>query len=199
MTSPKVRIAGNGTVGIGTTSPDRPLTVRGTGVNGEWFSLRDTSDNTRWHVNNKDGGLNFAQTGVADGRLFLSTNGSVYVNSVVVTSDRNAKENFAPVDPQAVLTKVAALPITEWNFKTSTALRHMGPMAQDFHAAFGLNADDDRHIAIMDEGGVALAAIQGLNQKLETENSQLRAQNAAMEARMAALEKLVAQKLGGTL
>ena len=134
-------IRATGGVGIGTTAPDRPLAIQGTGVNGEWMSFKDTDDVTRWHLNNKDGGLNFAQTGVADGRLFLSTNGSVYVNNVVVTSDRNAKENFAPVDPRGVLAKVSSLPITEWNFKTSTDVRHIGPMAQDFHAAFGLNAE----------------------------------------------------------
>ena len=31
-------------------------------------------------------------------------------------------------------------------------------MAQDFQAAFGLGGDD-KHIAVVDEGGVALAAI----------------------------------------
>ena len=46
--------------------------------------------------------------------------------------------------------------------------RHLSPMAQDFHAAFGLNGTDDKHIATVDEGGVALAAIQGLNEKVES-------------------------------
>lgn len=54
-----------------------------------------------------------------------------------LTSDRNAKNGFAPVDGEAVLDKVAALPIQEWNY-IGYGQRHMGPMAQDFRAAFGL-------------------------------------------------------------
>ena len=90
-------------------------------------------------------------------------NGTTWVNG----SDRNAKEDFAVVNPNAVLEKVSALPITEWKYKVDgDNLRHIGPMAQDFYAAFGLNGSDDKHIATVDESGVALAAIQGLNRKL---------------------------------
>ena len=59
-------------------------------------------------------------------------------------SDRSLKEGFAPVDSRAVLAAVAALPIERWSYKGET-VRHLGPMAQDFAAAFGLGADD-RHI-----------------------------------------------------
>jgi hypothetical protein len=68
-----------GFVGLGTTGPDRPLTVQGAGQNGEWISLANTNGVTRWHLNNLGSGLNFAQTDVADYRLFLSTNGNVGV------------------------------------------------------------------------------------------------------------------------
>jgi hypothetical protein len=60
----------------------------------------------------------------------------------------------------------SALPISEWNFKEDADTRHLGPMAQYFHAAFGLGTDD-KHIATVDANGVALAAIQGLNRKLD--------------------------------
>jgi hypothetical protein len=50
-------------------------------VNGEWISFKDTTNATRWHMNNKSGGLNFAQTSVADGRLFLGTNGNVGIGT----------------------------------------------------------------------------------------------------------------------
>jgi hypothetical protein len=46
-------------------------------------------------------------------------------------------------------------------------------MAQDFHAAFQLNGSDDRHISVVDESGVALAAIQGLNQKLNQKDAEI--------------------------
>lgn len=115
--------------------------------------------------------------------------GTVTATAFNPTSDRTAKENFVEVSPAEVLEKVAALPITRWNFRQDAGTEHIGPMAQDFHAAFGLGTDD-RHIATVDADGVALAAIQGLNQKLERENAELR-------QRLDRLEKLLAQNLNG--
>jgi hypothetical protein len=90
-------------------------------------------------------------------------------------SDRAVKDNVRPVDARDVLEKVAALPLNTWNYKSQDAsIRHIGPMAQDFHAAFGVG-EDERHITTVDADGVALAAIQGLNQKLQQE---LRARDA---------------------
>ena len=106
------------------------------------------------------------------GNVYAS--GAVFSNGVDIVSDRNAKAGFVPVQPEDVLAKVAALPISEWQYKTSTdGIRHIGPMAQDFHAAFGLNGSDDRHIATVDEGGVALAAIQGLSQELAERDAEI--------------------------
>jgi len=109
-------------------------------------------------------------------------------------SDRDAKENFEPVDPQAVLEKVAQLPITTWNYKAQDdSIRHIGPMAQDFYAAFGVG-EDDTHISTVDADGVALAAIQGLyrrNQALEEEVKTLRAENEALRGQLVDLEARV--------
>lgn len=102
-------------------------------------------------------------------------------------SDRNAKEAFVDIDPRTVLEKVAALPITEWRYKGQPDIEHMGPMAQDFHEAFGLNGADDKHISTVDESGVALAAIQGLNQKLQEKEARI----SELEQRLSALEKMV--------
>jgi len=89
--------------------------------------------------------------------------GGAWVNA----SDRARKTHFTPVDPQAVLAKVTALPLSEWSYRNEgESVRHVGPMAQDFHATFGLGGDD-KSITTVDANGVALAAIQGLNQKLE--------------------------------
>jgi trimeric autotransporter adhesin len=105
--------------------------------------------------------------------------------------DRNSKTNFAPVDARAVLEGVLGLPIRTWNYKPQDAsVRHIGPVAQDFRAAFGLG-DGDTHIAVVDADGVALAAIQGLNQKLEDRSRQLEAENAELKQRLEALEKIV--------
>jgi hypothetical protein len=106
--------------------------------------------------------------------------GGVWTNS----SDRNLKENFEPVDGQDVLDRLARLPISTWNYKTGNPDgRHMGPVAQDFYATFGLG-DDDRHIAAMDTSGVALVAIKELYAK----NQALAAENAALQTRVEDLE-----------
>jgi len=115
-------------------------------------------------------------------------------------SDRNAKENFAPVDPGAVLRKVAALPMTTWNYKSQAAsIRHIGPMAQDFKAAFAVG-ESDKGITTIDSEGVALAAIQGLNQKLEEKDAQIQAQSTEIQdlkARLERLEQLIRPQNGG--
>ena len=96
-------------------------------------------------------------------------------------SDRALKEGFETVDPRAILDRVVALPIERWSYKGDPA-RHLGPMAQDFHAAFGLGADD-RHIFALDAGGVALAAIQGLHGLVRAQGARLE----ALEREVAAL------------
>lgn len=105
-------------------------------------------------------------------------------------SDRNAKTDLRPVDAGEVLSRVVALDITTWRYKHDGAeVRHLGPMAQDFKAAFGL-WNTDRMIFPLDAAGVSLAAIQGLHRRLvaaEAENDELRARLDRLERRLAAL------------
>lgn len=101
-------------------------------------------------------------------------------------SDRNLKENFASVNPMTVLAKVTSMPITTWNYKDDPAKLHLGPMAQDFYGAFGIG-EDDKTITFLDEGGVALAAIQGLNQKMEEKDAKIQ----SLEKELAELKSLV--------
>jgi len=109
-------------------------------------------------------------------------------------SDRNAKEDFRPVEPQEVLARVASLPITQWKYKVEPdGVKHLGPTAQDFHAAFGLG-ESDRAIGSVDADGVALAAIQGLNEIVRERDFEIRAlkiKNQEMEQRLKALETLI--------
>ena len=111
-------------------------------------------------------------------------------------SDRNVKENFQKVDSREILERLAAIPIETWNYKTQDdSIRHIGLMAQDFHAAFGVGGNKTR-ITTIDADGVALAAIQGLNQILrekETEIAALRSEKDAQIADLAGrLERLEA-------
>jgi len=195
--------ASNG-VGIGLTNPAAQLEVSSNGGDGfpqarinqttlaDYARLRFTVGgdyNKRWDLACRSNAfvIYSGQTGSEALRL---ENNNAYVNgALVLTSDRNAKENFQPVDPRAVLEKVAALPLQEWNYRADAAqTKHLGPMAQDFHAAFGLNGDDDKHIATVDADGVALAAIQGLNQKMEAKTRELGARSEELEARSRKLE-----------
>jgi hypothetical protein len=130
--------------------------------------------------------------GTANPSSLLTVAGQISCQSITVTSDRNAKEDFASVDPRSVLEKVSTLPVTQWRYKQDTnGVNHIGPMAQDFQAAFGLNGADSTHISVVDEGGVALAAIQGLNQKLEAENAALKRQNDALAKQLNDLARAV--------
>lgn len=91
------------------------------------------------------------------------TDGNTWFNA----SDKNLKENFVRIkEEESVLAKVLELPIQYWNYKDSKGSRHIGPTAQDFYKVFGLG-DNEKAIASVDEGGVALAAIQELARKTQ--------------------------------
>jgi hypothetical protein len=166
------------------------------------YALLDRTTGTRWSMYAIGDSLRFYFNG---DRMTINSNGAVSALSFTPTSDRSTKENFRAVDAQAVLAKVVALPITEWNFKAAPGEAHLGPMAQDFHAAFGVGPDD-KHIATVDADGVALAAIQGLNEKVERgkqnaemQIKELKAENAELKARLERLERLLSAKSGETL
>ena len=203
------------------------LTVAGAGAFNSPNAAAIILDNTtpvtgrRWEWHALDNGkLQLADFDAAATRLVIDTAGNVgigtaspasalqVVGTVTATafnppSDRNLKENFAPVSPREVLDKVTALPISRWNFKGDAATPHVGPMAQDFHAAFGLGTDE-RHIATVDADGVALAAIQGLNSKVEVSSQKtqgsiqkLQEENAELKLRLEKLERLMSRQVGG--
>ncbi|HQR11979.1 MAG TPA: hypothetical protein PLW68_11690, partial [Casimicrobiaceae bacterium] len=119
------------------------------------------------------------------------------------SSDRAKKRDFEPVRPIDVLRHVADLPISTWSYiQEPESIRHMGAVAQDFYAAFGLG-EDDKHISALDTGGVALAAIQGLYQvvqekdarigELQSHVAELERERLTQVARIDALEKQAAE------
>ncbi len=116
------------------------------------------------------GGVRFFSNSGATLGVQLAPNGT----SWTVLSDQNTKANVEPIDSMDMLARLLRLPITKWSYKADpSARRYIGPMAQDFHRAFNLG-NDDKRINTLDTDGVTLAAIQGLNQKLEIENAKLR-------------------------
>lgn len=116
------------------------------------------------------------------------TSGGVWQNA----SDRNRKASFESVNLQMVLKKVAALPVLSWRYTNEAAdIRHIGPTAQDFKAAFGLGTED-KSIGTVDADGVALAAIQGLYQivqEQQTTSATREAEILALKEKVAGLEK----------
>lgn len=99
-------------------------------------------------------------------------------------SSRHLKENFTPVDARAVLERVRQLPISRWNYRAEDrGVQHIGPIAEDFAAVFGLG-ECDESIGTVDADGVALAAIQGLGQMIDERDRQI----AELSARLTALE-----------
>ncbi len=110
------------------------------------------------------------------------------------TSSRDAKMGFDSTDTVDILRKVVALPIETWRFRTeSEEVRHIGPMAQDFRAAFGLGHNDTT-IHTVDADGVALAAIQGLHRLVQEKDAKIDAQAREIDKlrdRMSRIEALL--------
>ena len=102
------------------------------------------------------------------------------------SSDRNLKRNLRRLDGEAVLKRLVAMPVYQWQPKDgpNAAVKHIGPTAQDFRAAFGVG-DSDKAIGLQDADGVALAAIQGLHALSQRQEKAI----TALQAELAALRR----------
>ena len=161
------------------------------------FLFRDSSDNITWKQIMDGGGgaasqFIISRDGSGVNEFILSHNGNLNITGTLTEgSDRTRKQNIQGINPQEVLARVVEMPVSTWSYDTESEIAHMGPMAQDFHAAFGLGATD-KGIANIDSSGVAFGAIQGLHQQLEAKDKRidhLESQLAALEARLKALER----------
>ena len=217
-------VASDGKVGLGTAAPSEQFHVTGSAGtsrglieetngttasrgllrlrnNGGPFLLwEDSSISKFWSAGSV--GSNFLISEGADNTVEfrLSNTGNLTIAGVLTQgSDRSTKREIVAVDPQEILAKLDRLPISTWNRKTDLpAIRHMGPMAQDFAAVFELG-EDDLHIATIDMAGVSMAAIQALHagmKERDAEILELRRENADLAERLRALEALVVSRLG---
>jgi len=185
---------GPGTTGQGTTSTGTTDATTGQGTTGQGTTGTTTTDSSSSGGEPCQGqGQSCADVGalccagldccagvpVPEGKEFCSNNCPI--------SDRNLKTDLAAIDPAQVLARVVALPISTWRYRKDGAeVRHLGPMAQDFHAAFGL-WNTDTMIFPLDASGVSFAAIQALNSRLVAAE----AENEALRARLERLERAV--------
>ena len=154
----------------------------------------------------------FEQGGAGTGTGCKIEFGSLTCTGTITgTSDARMKTDFADVDAENVLTRLAAMPVREWRYRADGPdIRHVGPTAQDFHAAFGLG-QDDRTISTLDASGINMLAIQALEARtrlltervaelealraafrsLETAHGALAARHAELLERVTALEAVL--------
>jgi hypothetical protein len=157
------------------------------------FRLIDTSPNgDAWQFSNTDNNLNISLQGSGSQEFLIENDGDVWINNgtIMVTSARDTKENFQDLDSDAILERLASLPVSDWNYrKDKDTVRHIGPVSEDFYQTFGYG-EDDQHIAPNDLAGVNTAAIQGLYQQLKEKDQEIE----SLKARLARLEVLVGEK-----
>lgn len=108
-------------------------------------------------------------------------------------SSRSIKKKIEEVDPDDILERLLQLDIYTWQYKTDDNITHLGPMAEDFGGLFHLGKDD-KHLAPGDMGGIAFAAIQSLNTKINNRDQKISAlekENTDLSERLERLEQLV--------
>ena len=122
----------------------------------------------------------------------LLTTGGVWQNA----SDVNRKNHFEGISGETILQQLRSIPIQKWSYKSEGEnIRHIGPTAQDFYAAFQLGSDE-KSIGTVDADGVALAAVQALDTRTQDQSSSIKAlqkENDQLRNRLEALENQAAR------
>jgi len=141
--------------------------------------------------------ISFGQSGDQITGHYINTSTGAYLTfggTWTNASDVNRKENFRDENAESALNAIGRLPIRSWNYRAEDSnVRHLGPTAQSFFAAFHLG-DNDKAITTVDEGGVALLGIQALEQRTRVQAQELealRSDNAALHAGLAALRAVL--------
>jgi hypothetical protein len=211
-------VLNDGRVGVGTSAPKYKLHVEGSGPQVGARSIGGTgvagvgvsSSNVTYSrsVLLPTGVLGYSDTGYGvlgrtdtgyagyfEGKAKVTNTLEVLncTGCTVAPSDRALKANLSSIDPRSVLDKLAALPIRTWNYKSdSPSVRHVGPMAQDFRAAFNLGKDD-KHIDMVDASGVTMASVQALYQLMLEKDKQIERQGSQIATLTRTVEQQQAQ------
>jgi hypothetical protein len=160
--------------------------------------LYTTADN-QFMVRAQGGTIFYTNAALTSG-VSLPTGAGAWAN----LSDSTKKENFGEVDLTEILEKVEAMEVSQWNYKAQhDSIVHMGPMAQDFYAAFELGQGETT-ITTTDIDGVNLAAIKALIEQTRTleekasELEDLKEDQAVLYERIERLEALILQLVEAT-
>jgi hypothetical protein len=205
-------ISSDGNVGIGTASASTNLHVSRLSPVQSEVGVRISNSVGSWDIkNNASGRINFTDdtTGTrvpfkialnSDNNLLrvgVASASTVDVNGILTVngtfnnlSSRTQKDLLAGMGIEAVLNAVARLPLYTWAYKHENGVRHFGPLAEDFHARFGLGTDE-RHISPSDVAGVALAATQALNEVVASKEREI----SELRTRLGRLERILGQLL----
>lgn len=171
-----VQMANNGGIRI---QFDNPLLATA------WRLQAATGNRDRFEITKADTGLiEFWIDDLGNGFFAgdLDVGGNIMTN-VMMPSDINIKQNIQSIDPETILQHVSALALSAWEYKSRPGERHIGPMAQDFQAAFELG-NGNTSISVVDASGVALASIKALearNRALQSTVDQLQERLETME------------------
>jgi hypothetical protein len=170
------------------------------------FNMLNTNTSQRWRFAAQTTGFRVSLAGTGGPELEVGTGGTLQagpggapnlvldavgnltIAGLTQSSDRNAKTRITPLNPQAVLSKLTALPVTQWAYKTTPEVSHIGPMAQDFYVAFGLGADAT-HLAPGDLASVAVVGVKALHHMIKVRDAEI----AELKQRLAALEGIVSR------
>jgi len=167
------------------------------------FGVLNTEAGVEWAFANPGTGFRLSRQGSGVVEMEIFNNGNMNIaGALTQNSDVNSKTGITDIDPDEILSLVSELPVSQWEYKDAEGEKHIGPMAQDFYAAFGLGASETG-LSTIDTSGVALVAIKALvekNESLESAIEELRRENRALAARQQAkldkvdqLEQMVKQ------
>lgn len=189
--SSKFIVATDGNVGVGTNNPIASLDVKSENqklvlsasnpTGAAWLAIENGSLNVRQLIQaNNAGGFSITREDMSNGGgdykalLISDSNGNLTIPGTLSQgSNVDSKENIRTVNGDLLLEKLMKLPISSWNYKTDDdSVVHIGPMAQEFFSQFGLG-HSDKAISSLDTSGIAIAAIQALNKKLELKSLEL--------------------------
>jgi trimeric autotransporter adhesin len=200
-----VRAGGQGSVALGyrTTANNNYAVAIGyrASNNGRTGTMvmgdESTTDSVRNQANNEfraryTGGFRLRVSTAANGNTpgagsNVGCDLTVGVPSWTCASSRTLKENYTTVDGEDLLRRIAGVPVTTWTMiGDPDGIRHMGPVAEDFYAAFGLGLGETA-IGLGDIDGVNLAAAQALQARtarLQAETAALRLEAAGLRAEL---------------